>query len=82
MTHDETREVEDKIATRVELLIRQARINAATSGGGGAKAAADMLTAFVLLCRQEGAPPDKAIEAMLEDAKNVVEAFWNKKGMN
>ena len=64
------------IKRRVEACVLGAQVNARNFGGDNATAAADLMCAFVLICTKSGAPPEKAIAAMLDHAKATVADFW------
>lgn len=64
------------IKRRIESCVRQAQVNARNFGGDNATAAADLMCAFVLISVKSGAPPEKALAAMWENAKAVVADFW------
>lgn len=61
---------------RIEACLAQAQINARSTNGDAATAAADLMCAFVLLTVKSGADPDRAREAMWENAKACVADFW------
>lgn len=64
------------IKRRVEALVTQAQMNAVGHGGDAATAAADLMTAFVLLTTKCGGSPDVAVTTMLPHSKATVGAFW------
>lgn len=66
----------DKIKNRIEACTMQAMMNAEIHKGDVATASADLLCAFVLLSVKSGAPPDKCLEVMWDNAKAVVADFW------
>ena len=68
------------IMTRIEALTMMAGVNAANCGGDAAKAAADLMCAFVLTAMRNGADPDRAIEAMRDHAVAACNDFWGPRG--
>lgn len=71
---------EKAIKARAEALVLQATLNADSTGGDHATAAADLMMAFVLLSSRSGASPERCIEAMGAHAIASCRAFWGADG--
>ena len=72
----------ERIKRRIEACVMQAQMNARNHGGDNAKAAADLMCAFVLLAVKSGADPEVARAAVWKHAKAVVADFWPNERMH
>lgn len=62
---------------RIEACVLQAKVQAQLQNKDEATAAGDLMCAFVLIARMNGADPEEALKAMWENAKLTVDHFWD-----
>jgi hypothetical protein len=67
---------EDQIKLRKEESVLQAQAKAKAHGTDATSATMDLMCSFILMSVKNGADPDKARDAVWEQAKSVVADFW------